>query len=244
MNPCKNQAFGINFYDDTKSSLLRLVSKKVKEPYSFVVTPNVDHLILFKENERFRYAYESAFCRVCDSRVLMPLLRSLKIDIPEVIPGSDLTVDLLVLSNSESWRVLIVGGSERELDVLKKKFPKIRFYMHVPPMGFINMPEAVDECIKFIQEHDSEIILYALGAPRQEILASYIDPTSRSGIGFCVGASISFASGEAKRAPIWMQHIGFEWFYRLVTEPKRLTGRYFKDFIFIVPAFFREKFKK
>jgi len=41
-----------------------------------------------------------------------------------------------------------------------------------------------------------------------------------------VGAAFDFHAGKLKRAPVWMQEIGMEWFYRLMHEPKRLWRRY------------------
>ena len=41
-----------------------------------------------------------------------------------------------------------------------------------------------------------------------------------------VGAAFDFHAGLKSQAPAWMQKIGLEWFYRLVTEPRRLWRRY------------------
>jgi N-acetylglucosaminyldiphosphoundecaprenol N-acetyl-beta-D-mannosaminyltransferase len=41
-----------------------------------------------------------------------------------------------------------------------------------------------------------------------------------------VGAAFDFHAGVKRQAPVWMQRNGLEWFYRLVTEPKRLWKRY------------------
>ncbi|MFW9674481.1 WecB/TagA/CpsF family glycosyltransferase, partial [Vibrio parahaemolyticus] len=74
-----------------------------------------------------------------------------------------------------------------------------------------------------------------------EILASSIESHERTGMGFCIGASISFATGSIKRAPVWMQNCKLEWLHRMLSEPKRLVKRYVHDALFIVPAFWREK---
>src|SRR6185369_7184185 len=43
------------------------------------------------------------------------------------------------------------------------------------------------------------------------------------------GATIDFLAGRVKRAPVWMQHSGTEWMFRLAQEPGRLFRRYFTD---------------
>jgi hypothetical protein len=41
-----------------------------------------------------------------------------------------------------------------------------------------------------------------------------------------VGAAINFMTGVERRAPVWMQQLGFEWCYRLMSSPRRLARRY------------------
>ena len=59
-----------------------------------------------------------------------------------------------------------------------------------------------------------------------------------------VGGSFDVVAGKVKRAPIWMQKNGLEWFYRFIQEPKRMWKRYLvgnSKFILLV---LKEKFKK
>lgn len=44
-----------------------------------------------------------------------------------------------------------------------------------------------------------------------------------------VGAAFDFHAGTKPRAPVWMQHAGLEWAFRLLTEPRRLAHRYLID---------------
>ena len=41
-----------------------------------------------------------------------------------------------------------------------------------------------------------------------------------------VGGSIDVIAGKVKRAPLWIQKYGLEWFFRLIQEPKRMWKRY------------------
>nr|WP_207619103.1 WecB/TagA/CpsF family glycosyltransferase [Stutzerimonas degradans] len=221
--------------------MLASIREGVKQPYSFVVTPNVDHLAQLQHNAALRAAYSKARLRLCDSRVLMPLLQRLGVAVEEVIPGSDLTIDLLRWADSERLRIVLIGASNEECTKLQNLYPGITVYHHNPPMGFIDRPDEVRRCLEFIREHPSELVFYAVGAPRQEILASSIESHERTGMGFCIGASISFATGSIKRAPRWMQNCKLEWLHRMLSEPRRLVRRYVHDALFIVPAYRREK---
>jgi N-acetylglucosaminyldiphosphoundecaprenol N-acetyl-beta-D-mannosaminyltransferase len=55
-----------------------------------------------------------------------------------------------------------------------------------------------------------------------------------------VGATIDFLAGAVKRAPVWMRKTGLEWFYRVMQEPKRLAGRYWKDIRVVGPGLVRQ----
>lgn len=241
MSSDTNQAFGVRFYGGSKAALLACIREGVRQPYSFVVTPNVDHLTQLQHSQPLREAYARARLRICDSRVLLPMLRSLGLRIDEVIPGSDLTLDLLHWANREQLRLVLIGASVAECERLRARFPGISIAHHNPPMGFIKQPAQVRRCLDFVRAHPSELVFFAVGAPRQEILASSIASHERSGMGFCIGASISFATGSVKRAPRWMQKAKLEWLHRILCEPRRLLKRYLRNVLYIVPAYFRER---
>ena len=76
-----------------------------------------------------------------------------------------------------------------------------------------------------IQQAQPDIVWVSLGSPRQEQwMAKHINQLNTVMIG--VGAAFDFISGHKPQAPRWVQRIGMEWFYRLLSEPKRLWRRY------------------
>ena len=234
-------AFGIDFFSGNKKTLLTYIREGVKQPYSFVVTPNVDHLVQLEYDEQLRDAYFKARWRVCDSRILVSLLSRLGIHLDEAIPGSDLTLDLLKWADRDRLRIVLIGSAASEAEKLRALYPGISLYHYNPPMGFIKKPEEVQRCLQFIRENPSELVLYAVGTPRGEVLAAATQPSERTGMGFSIGASISFATGTIKRAPKWMREYKLEWLHRMCMEPRRLAKRYWADAVYIVPAFLREK---
>ncbi|KRE74505.1 hypothetical protein ASG77_07320 [Arthrobacter sp. Soil762] len=75
-----------------------------------------------------------------------------------------------------------------------------------------------------------------LGTPKQDWearrLAASIGATT-----IAVGAAFDFAAGTVKEAPKWVRLIGFEWFFRLCSQPKRLWRRYLiGNFEFLIVA--------
>jgi N-acetylglucosaminyldiphosphoundecaprenol N-acetyl-beta-D-mannosaminyltransferase len=65
-----------------------------------------------------------------------------------------------------------------------------------------------------------------LGQPKQDFATAFLANQLVAKV-FAVGAAFDFLAGVKSQAPIWMQRSGTEWFFRLITEPTRLTERYF-----------------
>jgi N-acetylglucosaminyldiphosphoundecaprenol N-acetyl-beta-D-mannosaminyltransferase len=76
-----------------------------------------------------------------------------------------------------------------------------------------------------IKNSGAKIVFGGLGGPSREVwMDSYSPHIPAVRIG--VGAAFDFFPGRVKRAPLWIQKIGLEWFYRLCSEPQRLWKRY------------------
>ncbi|HDZ57883.1 MAG TPA: glycosyltransferase [Pseudomonas xinjiangensis] len=235
------KAFDIDFYDGSKEELIREIVDISEREFSYIVTPNVNHVVQLEHDEGLKKAYVKALHRVCDSRVLLPFLRAQGAQVQEAIPGSTLTADLIVLADKHRWKVCVIGCEPANMTRLQDRFPGITFYHYYPPMGFINDQGAVEACLAFIAAHPSRLVVLALGCTTQEVLAlKILEAENATGVGLCVGGSLNFLSGSVPRAPRWVQQISLEWLHRVCTEPRRLTGRYARDAWRFVPILIRQ----
>ena len=83
----------------------------------------------------------------------------------------------------------------------------------------------LDDCTRRIADARADIVWVALGTPKQDVLGTALAP--RVGLPTVnVGAAFDFMAGTVREAPPWVQESGFEWFYRMMTEPRRLWRRY------------------
>lgn len=199
-----------------------------QQRFGFVVTPNADHLIRLHEDETFRVHYAQADYILLDSRFLAHLLRWTRgLRLP-VCTGSDLTARLFASVIQPDDPILLIGGSARQADTLRSRHGLRQLHHHNPPMGFIQDPEAVEDCLRFIEARSPfRFCLLAVGSPQQEALAALLKSRGRArGLTLCIGAAINFLTGDERRAPTWMQQGGLEWLYRLVRAPKRMARRY------------------
>lgn len=71
-----------------------------------------------------------------------------------------------------------------------------------------------------------EMLLVAMGVPRQELWISRNITQRHCVMPIAVGALLDFVSGAVPRAPIWLRRLRLEWLYRLYREPARLWRRY------------------
>ncbi len=197
------------------------------DAFSYIVTPNVDHLVrLDGEREVFSPLYQAASLRVCDSRILQVLAKKSGFDLP-LCPGSDLTEHLFDNIISQDEIVNIIGGDDELVKQLVRRYGLNRINHHQPPMGLRNKPNAVQEAAEFIAKKPARFTFICVGSPQQEMIAkAALDIENCKGFGLCVGASLDFLTGRAKRAPKFMQNLRLEWLYRLLSEPKRMWRRY------------------
>ena len=68
------KAFDIEFYAGTKDRLIEDLVEHSTDKYSYIVTPNVNHVVQLETDRDLKRAYAVARHRICDSRVLLPLL--------------------------------------------------------------------------------------------------------------------------------------------------------------------------
>lgn len=72
-----------------------------------------------------------------------------------------------------------------------------------------------------------DLVILAMGNPRQEAVAEAMAATVTHPMVIVNGGAIAdFLAHRFERAPIWVRRARFEWFFRLMLEPRRLWRRY------------------
>lgn len=128
------------------------------------------------------------------------------------------------LNESGGARVFLLGARpgvpEGVADWVSSRFPKLEIVgCH---HGYF---ERSDDIVELIEESKAQVVLVALGVPRQETWIS--DNLARlNAVVLGVGGLFDFFSGRQKRAPLWIRRLNLEWAYRLWREPGRMWRRY------------------
>jgi len=224
----QNLFCGVRFDDlDAGATLIRCADITAADKFRFIVTPNVDHVArLNQEPDVFEPLYGAAWLSVCDSRILQ-LLANISGPKLHAVPGSDLTASLFSDVIEPGEPVNVIGGDDDVISQVIKRYGLMQLNHHQPPMGLRNKPKAVTLAAKFIADNPARFTFICVGSPQQEMVAkTALESGNAKGLGLCVGASLDFLGGKVKRAPAWMQKARLEWFYRLISEPKRMWKRY------------------
>lgn len=149
--------------------------------------------------------------------------------------GIDLVTHLLETADSRGLRLFVYGTRQSVLDsfaaICAEKYPGIGI------AGLYNGYDSeADEVRSAVLSSGADIILTALGTPKQEIFINSFFDALPKGVCVGIGGSIDVLSGNVRRAPEFFIRHNLEWLYRITTQPKRL-GRFFRSnvkFVFIL----------
>lgn len=221
---------------ETLNEIEKLIQKK---NCSYVVTPNVDHIVRLEKDEELQKVYKNASLILTDGKPLIWISKWYKTPIKEKISGSDLFPRVCQLAVNKNYTMYLLGAAEGVADTaarnLMKKYPGLNIVgTYSPPFGFEKNEQEMNKIKTQIQDVHPDILIVGLGCPKQEKFMYYHCKELGVPISFGLGASIDFEAGNIKRAPKWMSNHGLEWLYRFSKEPKRLFKRYFVDDLKII----------
>ncbi len=211
---------GIPFHDVTMDETLAAIDDMVRErDPRYIATANLDFAAQADDDVELQRILLDAHLVLCDGMPLVWASRWLDAPLRERVAGSDLTLHLAERAAQRGHRLFFLGSDEAVLKTAKEKletrFPGIKICgVYAPPYARL-LDLNNDEITALIRAAQPDILLVALGAPKQE---KWIHMHHREvDVPCCIGigASLDFVAGKYSRAPVWMQRTGLEWLYRL-----------------------------
>lgn len=165
----------------------------------------------------------------------------------ERIAGIDLFEKLLEISNDNRYSIYFLGGTDEIINntvmKVKKNYPNIKISGHHHGYIWQNEREIVDT-IKICKPN---ILFIGISSPLKENFINQWKDYIGANLYMGVGGSFEVFVGKIERAPLFIQKIGFEWLYRVVQEPRRLSKRYFITntlyVFYLIKYFIKSKFK-
>lgn len=221
-----SSAISISNIREVSSSILSLACDSIS---SFVCIANVHMVVTAKGNDFLRSAMNESAIVTSDGMPLVWELRRQGHKMAKRVPGPDLMLELCEQAQSKNLPIYFYGGTPAVADAMRDKlvarFPKLKIAGIESPPILLEQPEVDQEVITRIKVSGARIVFIGLGCPKQELwMHAYYPHLPAVLIG--VGAAFDFFTNSVKRAPLWMQKSGLEWFYRLCSDPRRLWKRY------------------
>ena len=193
-----------------------------------VFTPNALMLERARKDEGLANLLNRASLSLPDGAGVLWAAQKMGTPLTERVAGIDFGAEILARAERAELRVFLLGGSEgvaeRAAENLQKKHPRLRIcgttwgYFH-------KAGEDNARVISYIRACRPDILFVCMGFPLQErwVMENLHRLTDIRTIA-CLGGSLDVWAGDILRAPLWMSRAGFEWLWRMLRQPKRLTA--------------------
>ena len=239
--------FGIHYaVARTEEAVLHVIRHIHELSGEYICFSNVHTSVMGKENQDYRRVLNASAFTFPDGNPIAQFQQKMGFELSERVAGPDFMDHMF--KNTADGRIshYFYGASQETLDALKEnllaKYPDINIKgMYSPPFRALS-PEEDKANVDMINAANADIVWIGLGAPKQEKWMR--DHKGQiHGVMMGVGAGFDFHAGTIRRAPKWIQNIGFEWLYRLFQDPGRLVKRYFVTNVKYMYYMLLEKFR-
>ena len=212
-----------------RSAVRRILDWSKQREGRYVCVANVHVLMEAWDSAEFMQSLKAADLVTPDGMPLVWLMRLKGYSNQSRVYGPTLMLHVLERAALEDIPVGFYGSTTEVLDALTKRmrsrYPGLQVgFSYAPPFAEMS-PEQDLAIVEQINASGAQILFVGLGCPKQEIwMAKHRGLVQAVMLG--VGAAFDFHAGVKPQAPAWLQKLGLEWLFRLLTEPRRLWKRY------------------
>lgn len=228
---------------ETLHHIEHAINKKKQVHYTDL---NAGKIVDLQNDINLRKSVNEADIINADGQAVVWASKLLRKPIKERVAGVDLMENLVNMAAENAYKIYLLGAKEEVVTRLNQIYTEK--YGDNLVAGFRNgyfKKEEEAEIIEDIVKSGAQMLFVAISSPfKENFLYRHKDALSQVNFIMGVGGSFDVFAGKVKRAPVWMQKIGMEWFFRFLQEPKRMWRRYLignSKFIYLV---FKEKWQK
>lgn len=221
-----------------KESLDLIENSIVKRQYLHHVVINAAKIVNAQHDPALKASIVNCDLINADGQAVVWASRILNRALPERVAGIDLMEMLVKRASLRGFRIFLLGAREEIVRKVARKYQVL--YGSGIIAGFRNGYFRSDEeesVASEIAASGADILFVAMSSPRKEIFLEKYKHIIRTPFIMGVGGSFDVVSGSIRRAPLFMQQLGLEWFFRLIQEPGRMWKRYLignTKFIYLV----------
>lgn len=218
--------------------------KNKKQIHHVVV--NAGKIVAMQTNSELKESVNSADIINADGQAVVWASRLVKKPIKERVAGIDLFINLIQTAHEKKHKIFLLGAKQEVVEKVNNRIA--HEYSKDVVSGFANgyfKEDEEDNIIKQIIDSNPQMLFVAMTSPKKELFL-FRNREALSNVNFIMGVGGSFDvySGNLQRAPLFLQKIGMEWFFRLIQDPRRMWKRYLVGNSKFVALVFREKFMR
>lgn len=215
--------------------ILSEIDDSIKKQKKFLICPIASQALVLAYNNRDIRRALNSFDHLlpCSEWVKRSINFLYGTNLGKRIYGPDLMLKVCRLAENSKYNVFFYGVTKETLNKLvqklRKQLPKISIVGYIPSKFAPLDNEERDKLGELIERRGTHILFIGLGEPFQEMFLYELFKKYRFSkplTVLTVGTAFDFIAGVKPQAPKWMQNTGLEWFFRLLTEPRRLWFRY------------------
>ncbi|MBB3220357.1 WecB/TagA/CpsF family glycosyltransferase [Pseudoduganella umbonata] len=199
-------------------------------PHQHVVV-NVDKLVKASRDSQLRKIINDCALVNVDGMPVVWASRLLGKPLKERVAGVDLFEALMRRAGEKGWRVFLLGAREEVVSAVattyQRKYPRLELAGY--RNGYWKGEEEERQVVEQIRDSRADLLFVAISSPKKEQFLGRYQAEMKIPFAMGVGGTFDVSIGRVKRAPVWMQRNGLEWFYRFLQEPRRMFRRYFID---------------
>jgi N-acetylglucosaminyldiphosphoundecaprenol N-acetyl-beta-D-mannosaminyltransferase len=214
---------GIPVHDVSAEHMRQIFIEMALNGKSHQIVPlNTECLMSARQHEEFHRAIDNAALVIPDGIGVVWASRILGQSLTERVTGVDMVWMLARIARDNGFSIFLLGAAsgvaEKAASILQTANPGLKIagtYAGSPH------PTEENDICTMIEKANPQILFVAYGAPKQDVWIARTQARLKVPIMMGVGGTFDFITGASKRAPLWMQQSGLEWFYRLIKEPRR-----------------------
>lgn len=187
-----------------------------------VATVNPEFIAAAQDDPHFAQILNRAHLNLPDGQGLIWAARILGTPLKQRVTGVDTVLKLAELSAEKGYRSYLLGAADGVAAAAARQL-QVRF----PGLDIAGthagspLPEEDERLVTEIRRANAQLLFVAYGAPYQEKWIARNLAQLGVPLAMGVGGAFDFVSGEANRAPHWVQRMGLEWLHRLIHQPWR-----------------------
>jgi N-acetylglucosaminyldiphosphoundecaprenol N-acetyl-beta-D-mannosaminyltransferase len=236
---------GLTLHPKSLDELNALVTQGISERRKWIIANhNLHSVYLFHTRPQLREFYAGAEWIHIDGMPLVALgrLYGYNLEREQRVTYADWMHPLMKLASNEGWRVFYLGSpkgvAEKGAEELRKLYPQLQIAVSDGYFDARPGSEENEAVLVRINQYKPDVLMVGMGMPRQELWIHENFARLNAHVVLPSGAAIDYIAGAVPTPPRWAGKLGLEWAFRLVSEPRRLFGRYLIEpwYIFMLLA--------